>query len=124
MCKNMLYVNYVYKCIYIQFPDWARYFYEEDEALKVKYKEEFLAVHLPNCLSKFNSLLEKKKHKDFLVCQELTWADVFIATKMDRMQKTTGQEVLDSYDAVKKFKDTVFNFPKIQEYLKHHTVNI
>lgn len=120
----MLYVNYVYKCIYIQFPDWARYFYEEDEALKVKYKEEFLAVHLPNCLSKFNSLLEKKKHKDFLVCQELTWADVFIATKMDRMQKTTGQEVLDSYDAVKKFKDTVFNFPKIQEYLKHHTVNI
>lgn len=53
-----------------------------------------------------------------MIGKDLTWADVFIADKLDRLEQSEGADVLDKYPNLKKFKEAVYAIPNIKAYVE------
>jgi len=99
------------------FAEWVKYFYNSDPTAKAKAHEDFKSGPLPKYLGKFNDIKGKVGGK-FLVGEGLTWADIFIADKLDRLQESEGDDVLDKYPALKAFKEAVYATPNISSYVQ------
>lgn len=99
------------------FPEWVKYFYNSDPEAKAKAHESFKTGPLPKYLGKFNDIKGAVGGK-WLVGDSLTWADIFIADKLDRLQESEGVDVLDKYPNLKAFKNSVFAVPSISAYIQ------
>jgi glutathione S-transferase len=71
---------------------------------------------LPKFLSKFNEL-KGQNQGGFLIGRKLTWADIFIADKIDRLTQAEGLDVLDKYPHLLKFRDNVLSHPNLKSYV-------
>jgi len=96
---------------------WRAYFWESDENKKAELKKQFLETQVPNCLSKFEKILEKSDGA-FLLGKDHTWADHHIAHTMAFYEETVDPEVLKGYPNILKFKDAVFNIPQIKKWVE------
>jgi len=98
------------------FNEFVRFYFEADEARKAKAKETFVGTSVPNYLKKLQAFKEANGG-DFLVGKQLTWADIYIADKLDRLLGFIKPEAWTEYPAIKKWKDGIFNQPKLKEYI-------
>ncbi|OXA52352.1 glutathione S-transferase 1 [Folsomia candida] len=98
------------------FNEWVKYFFEKDPDKKIKAHADFKSVPLPKYLSKFNDI-QSKVDGPYLIGKDLTWADIFIADKLNRLQETEGPDVLDPYPNLKAFKEAVHAVPNIKAYV-------
>ncbi|XP_021946626.1 glutathione S-transferase 1 [Folsomia candida] len=98
------------------FAEWVKFVFEPDADKKAKAKEAFVKVHMPAKLKKLN-MLKNENGGNFLVGKNLTWADIFIADKLERLETSVGPKVLDGYPHLRKLKEAVFNVDKIRAYL-------
>jgi len=98
------------------FTEWGKYFFEKDAEKKAKLHEEFKANTVPKYLTKFNDV-QKKNGGRLLVGTEITWADIFIADKLARLEQSEGPNVFDNYQELRQFKQHVLSQPKIKAHL-------
>jgi glutathione S-transferase len=60
----------------------------------------------------------KKNGGEFLLGKDYTWADLHIAHNLEFFEDTVDPNVLEGYAKLKQFKESVFNIPKVKEWVK------
>ncbi len=98
------------------FTEWVKYFFEKDADKKAKAHADFQSTALPKYLTKLEAI-KGSSGGSYLVGKDLTWADIFIADKLGRLQESEGTDVLDKYPNLKKFKEEVHAIPNIKAYV-------
>jgi glutathione S-transferase len=94
---------------------WLRAPNGEEKAIHEKI---LLENHFPLYLSKMNDLVEQNgEGSGFSVGNKLTWADLFLANFLEIWTDNHGVQILDAFPALRKQKETVFNIPKIKEWV-------
>ncbi|XP_013148279.1 PREDICTED: glutathione S-transferase 2-like isoform X2 [Papilio polytes] len=90
--------------------------YENDEAAKAKKHEDFAKNVYPAMLDKLDEII--KQNNGHLALGKLTWGD-FVFAGIFLYLKTMLQmpDLEEKYPSFKKLYDTVFSFPKVQEYV-------
>ncbi|XP_014364453.2 glutathione S-transferase 2 isoform X1 [Papilio machaon] len=90
--------------------------YENDETVKAKKHEDFAKNVYPAMLNKLDEII--KQNNGHLALGKLTWGD-FVFAGIFLYLKTMLQmpDLEEKYPSFKKLYDTVFSFPKIQDYV-------
>jgi len=89
---------------------------ERDPAKKEEIRKELAKTHCAVFLRKVNTI----QHENgglYLVGKELTWADIFIAAFLDKLERTIDSNLLRGWPHVRKMKESVENQLKIKEWL-------
>ena len=94
---------------------FAKFLFSKDEAEKASTKKELQETHLPKLFTKLEDI-KKKNGGDFLVCDKLTWADIFAVEKFVWFEEPMGYDILASFPLLKKLKSTVYNLPVFVNY--------
>jgi len=95
--------------------------HEKDSGKKVQKTENFISAILPSSLSKFEKILESNASVAgdlHLVGKQLTWADIFVSTMLDRVESYAGQSyVPENYPKLHALRIATYNQPGIKEYI-------
>jgi glutathione S-transferase len=94
--------------------------FEPDEVKKTEAKQAFVTTHSPKYLARLNTL-QYENGGDFLVGQKMTWADIYIADKLQAFEETIDPAILNGYPHLRKVKDAVFSDPKIKAYIERRS---
>lgn len=97
--------------------EWIKFNFEADPDKKAELKNAFLTTLVPKYLIKLNTL-QSNNGGNFLVGNTLTWADIFVADKLQTFEDTVDQGVLNEYPHLRKMKDAVFAEPRIKAYIE------
>jgi glutathione S-transferase len=97
--------------------EWKAYFKEDDQERRAVLKKSLLDVALPKYLPKFESII-KNSEGEFLLGNNVTWADLHIAHTLQNLKDTVIEFCLDDYPNLQKFTDAVFNIPKIKTWVE------
>jgi len=97
--------------------NWRSFFFETDEPKREIAKKEFLENQVPKCFAKFEAILRSNGNGEFLVGNQLTWADLTIAHTIEFFGDTMQADILSPFPALKKFKEGVYNVPNIKNWI-------
>lgn len=90
--------------------------FHKDDSLANKEKKEFLENCLPQFLKKYETFLNLNS-TGWLVGDKPTWADIYLAEFMNRIQDTIDPTALDNFETVKKHVDQVHSIPNLAIYI-------
>jgi glutathione S-transferase len=74
-------------------------------------------VTVPKYFVKLN-ILQCDNGGNFLVGKNITWADIFVAEKLQVFEETIDQGILNGFPHLRKLKDAVFSEPRIKAYVE------
>nr|BAN21228.1 glutathionetransferase [Riptortus pedestris] len=94
----------------------ANYWYEPDEALKSKKKEEALAGPVPFYLEKFDQLA--KENNGYLANGALSWGDLYFVAVSDYLIRMLGSDYFEKYENLRRLRDNVVNIPSIKKWIE------
>jgi glutathione S-transferase len=106
---------------YFLYLEWQKFYFEKDPAKKSELKQEFTKNHCAKFLSKMNTI-QQENGGAFLVSKEMTWADITIAERLERLETTVDAGILSGYPNLRKMKDAVLGGPKIKEWIAKRPV--
>lgn len=98
------------------FTEWVKFTFEPDQEKKQALKSTFASTNLPKYLKRFNTI----KHEnggDYLVGKEITWADIVLADKLERLESDFGANFLNSYPHLRKLKEVVLGCQQLKDYV-------
>jgi len=94
---------------------WRPLFYEKDDAKKAELKKPAMEKS-----EKFLTRLNEKAKENggkHLVGKSMTWIDILVAYFLELIARNFHQDLLSPYGSVKSILDSVFNEPKIKEWI-------
>ncbi|KAK9506950.1 hypothetical protein O3M35_008793 [Rhynocoris fuscipes] len=93
----------------------ASYWYENDEKLKEKKKEEVLKETAPFYLKKLDELV--KENGGYLANGTLSWGDLYFIGISDYLVGMLGYDFFEKYANLKALKDKVLAIPAIKAWI-------
>ena len=94
----------------------VKWWFEKDEALKEKLKQEFFTTTLPAQLNVLESHLKASGKGEYFVPSGLTFADIHAAQFLYNVSKK-APTALDGHPLLKALVDRVHNLPGIKEWV-------
>lgn len=62
-------------------------------------------------------MLQAENGGVWLIGKGMTWADIYVADKLQAFEDTVDQGILNGYPHLRKVKDAVFSEPRIRAYV-------
>ncbi|ODM90476.1 Glutathione S-transferase [Orchesella cincta] len=101
--------------------EWRKFFMEQDETKKAELKKAFVETAVPKYFGKFEAQIASNNGGPYLVGKNLTWVDIQTAHFLEFFE-VSKPGLLDSYTALKKLRETVFENDKIKAWLEKRPV--
>ncbi|KAG1662030.1 Hematopoietic prostaglandin D synthase [Nymphon striatum] len=83
-----------------------------------KATKEALLISVPKALAIFETSFEKKG-TDYLVGDQITWADLSMALTIDVLGEYLGEKITDGVPKLIAHKERIWNIPQIKTYLEN-----
>jgi len=91
---------------------------ERNDTKKAEIKEELVQNYCVKFLTRLNEV-QRENGGDYLASTEMTWADIFIAEFLGKLESTLDTDILKEYEYVRKTKEAVESNPNIKEWLNN-----
>jgi glutathione S-transferase len=90
--------------------------YGKSDAEREEAKKTLLETALPAYCKRMLATIESNGPAGWLVGDQLTWADVYVAHALDVLE-AASENCLSDYPKMKEFQQRVFGQPNLKEYL-------
>uniref|UniRef100_A0A069DQM3 glutathione transferase n=1 Tax=Panstrongylus megistus TaxID=65343 RepID=A0A069DQM3_9HEMI len=93
----------------------SSFWYESDENVKEKKRNEVLKDVVPFYLNKLDELV--KSNGGYLANSALSWGDLYFIAISDYLSHMAGIDIFENHPNLKSLKDTVLGIPKIKAWV-------
>lgn len=94
-----------------------------DPETKATAQNQFLANLFPSYMAKIEKILKANGNTGYLVGNQLTYADIFVAYTIEQIVSWTDKPtLLTAYPEIKAHVDMVMNLPGIKEWILERPV--
>lgn len=90
---------------------------EQDKIKASELRKHLVEISIPTYFTKFDKI-QVKNGGQFMIGQNVTWADLWIANLVDRLDERFSKDIeWNLYPNLKKMKDGFFAIPQIKNYI-------